>query len=77
MNAKTLQECVNYFLMHGVYAYAFDKKVFVDIESANISVEISKDEILSRAEIYRETKDKVEQENLFKFKELAPKKKHI
>lgn len=76
MNEKILIDCVNYFTANGIYAYIKNNSVYVDIKE-KISVELSADEILKRAEIYKEIKEQLATESLFNIKDLRLKKTHF
>ena len=61
---KDAKDCVSYLEDHGVNAYNCDTQVFVVLEgeSSDFDLELHEDEIKSRAELYREKQEELEDE---------------
>lgn len=54
VSEQDLLDCVRFFDSKDIYAYEHYGKVYVDLPQDDLSIEISSDEIISRAEQYRE-----------------------
>lgn len=57
---QEIDDCIKYFKSKGTYAYENDGCVYLDFDNeyGGLSVEISSDEIIARAELYNEENQK-------------------
>ncbi|NDJ27940.1 hypothetical protein DMB95_08845 [Campylobacter sp. MIT 12-8780] len=49
---QEIKDCIAYFKGKGIYAYENDGKVIVSFDMEDISIEISADEVIERAELW-------------------------